>query len=587
MHLISRTNVVVDHQFNFPINSCTGIVQIALFIAVVCHVLLGFSRRSGDFIATMLYTLVGIAFSWMNGDLNAVQENILAELPRRIAEVVKRFNLDGQTTTYAVCPSCHSLHKAVFKSGSSTPQYPERCSNTILGKGECGTSLLQDGWLSGLTSKKPIKTFVYHNLDDFVGSLLSRSDLEEYIDKSCDNLAASIKEEEPRRSFVSDVFEADFLRSFEGPDSKKLFVDRGDEGRLAFALNVDFFNAEGLRIRGAKASCGIIALACLNLPSSIRYKPENMYLVGIIPGPFSPCSTDLNHYLAPVVDDLEESWKKGVHYNRTALYPNGRTVRAAIVCCICDLPGARKTAALASSKCHHHYCSLCDCTGKGTLGRVDREAWKERNPEEMRAHAEAWRDAATPGEQDELFKRHGVRWSELWRLPYWHPSRQLVVDVMHCVLEGMVPFHFRDTLKLTAVDAKKKERPAPAFSHYFRIPVAEGHPDYDSLPEDKKLNKAQISHVRLIHTSLTASLATNDNMEVDDDDDDEEHRDLEDLTEELSKRQLKSLRFICDDLGLQPLLDHPPQKAYRIHWARALAEWVCSFFFRYSVPCLM
>jgi hypothetical protein len=525
----------------------------------------------------MLYTLVGLAFSWMHGRLNPAQENILAELPRRIKEVVKRFNLNGQTTTYAVCPSCHSLHKAESKSGSAAPRYPERCTNTILGMGECGTPLLKDRWLSGFTRKKPIKTFVYHHLEDFVGSLLSRSDLEDFIDKSCDDLAASVNAKESQPSFVSDVFEADFLRSFEGPDSKKLFVDRGDEGRLVFALNVDFFNPEGLRVRGATASCGIIGLACLNLPFSIRYHTEYMYLPGIIPGPFEPCGTDLNHYLVPLVDDLEESWKKGVHYSRTALHPNGRTVRTAIACCICDLPGARKTAALASSKCHHHYCSLCDCTGKGTLGRVDRHLWKERSADEMRAHATAWRDATTLDERKKLFKAHGVRWSELWRLPYWNPARQLVVDVMHCVLEGMVPFHFRETLKLTTAEAKKKDQSVPAFFHYFRFPIAEDHPDYPSLPKDKQLTKVQINQVRLIHISLMASLETVDGD--DDDDDGEEHYDLEGLTESLHNRQMNPLKFVCGDLGLEPLLDRPPQRAFKIHYARALTEWVRLLFF--------
>jgi hypothetical protein len=522
----------------------------------------------------MLFTLVGLVFSWNGGRLNAGDENILAELPKRIVEVAKRFNLDGQTTTYAVCPSCHCLHKAVLKSGSATPQYPEQCTNTILGTGECGTPLLQDGWLSGLTRKKPIKTFVYHHLDDFVGSLLSRSDLEGFIDKSCDDLAASVHAKKPKPSFVSDVFEADFLRSFEGPDAKKLFVDRGDEGRLVFALNVDFFNPEGLRIRGAKASCGIIAMACLNLPFSIRYNPENMYLAGIIPGPFEPCGTDLNHYLAPLVDDLEESWKKGVHYSCTARHPNGRTIRMAIACCVCDLPGARKTAALASSNCHHDYCSLCDCSGKGTLGRVDREAWKERSADEMRANATAWRDAATLGERVKLFKKHGVRWSELWRLPYWNPARQLVVDVMHCVFEGMVEDHMRNILKLTTEEAKKKDK-HPAFSHYFRIPVPVDHPDYPNLPSEKQLTQVQINQVRLIHTALTASLAIDGDGDGDGDDDDGdgEHYDLEALTEELHKRQMPSLKFVCSDLDLKPLMERP-QKAYKIHYARALVEWV-------------
>jgi len=147
---------------------------------------------------------------------------------------------------------------------------------------------------------------------------------------------------------------------------------------------------------------------------------------------------------------------------------------------------------------------------------------------------------------------------------------------MHCVFEGMVPFHFRDTLKLTTAEAKKKDKSYPAFSHYFRIPVAVDHPDYPTLPVDQKLTQVQINQVRLIHTSLTASLAidVDGDDDGDDDDGDGEHYDLEALKEELGKRQMVSLKFVCSDLGLKPLVERPHQRPYKIHYAKALVEWV-------------
>ena len=52
-----------------------------------------------------------------------------------------------------------------------------------------------------------------------------------------------------------------------------------------------------MTICGASTSSGIIAAACLNLPLEIRYKPENMYLAGVITGPKEPRLTELNHYM--------------------------------------------------------------------------------------------------------------------------------------------------------------------------------------------------------------------------------------------------------------------------------------------------
>jgi hypothetical protein len=67
-------------------------------------------------------------------------------------------------------------------------------------------------------------------------------------------------------------------------------------------------------------------MACLNLPYTIRHKPENMYVAGIIPGPQEPTLTELNHYLKPVIDDFVTSWTEGIRYSHTALHPSGRTV---------------------------------------------------------------------------------------------------------------------------------------------------------------------------------------------------------------------------------------------------------------------
>ncbi|KAG2746128.1 hypothetical protein P692DRAFT_20739319 [Suillus brevipes Sb2] len=96
---------------------------------------------------------------------------------------------------------------------------------------------------------------------------------------------------------MKNAFKAQFLHQFRGPEPGLLFIDRGEEGHYAFALHVDFFNPEGMNLHGASTSSGIISMACLNLPSDIRYKPENMYLAGIIPGPKQPSLEHLNHYI--------------------------------------------------------------------------------------------------------------------------------------------------------------------------------------------------------------------------------------------------------------------------------------------------
>ncbi|KAG2079157.1 hypothetical protein BDR04DRAFT_943455, partial [Suillus decipiens] len=118
---------------------------------------------------------------------------------------------------------------------------------------------------------------------------------------------------------------------------------------------------------------------------------------------------------------------------------------SAITAVVCDLPTARHIASMAGVG-SHFYCSACNCYHKSTCGRVNFKKWEPQDREKLREYAEQWRDAATSSERERLFKAHGVCYSELWHLLYWDPSWQLVIDPMHCILEGLVQHHTRNLL---------------------------------------------------------------------------------------------------------------------------------------------
>ncbi len=164
---------------------------------------------------------------------------------------------------------------------------PKECNNIPSPGGDvCGTLLLRKAADSNneASVSKPKKTFVYHHFHDYLAGLLSRKDIESLMDESCDTLSSSIKCGHPTPEYVTDVFEAEFLCTFEGPIPGQLFVNRPNkEGRYVFALSFDFFRTEGMKINGASTSSGLISAACMNLPLNIRYNPENMYIAGIVP----------------------------------------------------------------------------------------------------------------------------------------------------------------------------------------------------------------------------------------------------------------------------------------------------------------
>ena len=47
-------------------------------------------------------------------------------------------------------------------------------------------------------------------------------------------------------------------------------------------------------------------------------------------------------------------------------------------------------------------------------------------------------------ERAELYERTGVRWSELLRLPYWDPTKFVVIDSMHGFFLRLLQRHCRD-----------------------------------------------------------------------------------------------------------------------------------------------
>ncbi|KAG2335990.1 hypothetical protein BDR05DRAFT_897382 [Suillus weaverae] len=281
-----------------------------------------------------------------------------------------------------------------------------------------------------------------------------------------------------------------------------------------------------MNLHGASKSSGIISMACLNLPSDIRYKPENMYLAGIIPCPKQPSLEHLNHYIQPLINDMVDSWECSIKFSNTACFPTGRLTCSAIALAVCDLPAARHLASLTGTG-SHFYCSTCNCYHKTMYSRVDFDSWEPHDKDELWKFAEQWRDAATTSEQEKLFKAHSVCYSELRCLPYWDPSCQLVINPMHCILEGLVQHHSRSLLSLTMATTSSSSSSSsssspPAFSC-----------DLGEMPPG--MTSKELTQVAAIHTFLVIQVPSDD-------------EDLEKLRKNLSHKNTGPLKFVCKAL---------------------------------------
>ena len=61
-----------------------------------------------------------------------------------------------------------------------------------------------------------------------------------------------------------------------------------------------------------------------------------MLTLDLLPGPDEVKLHKINHFLAPIVDELLEFWN-GVYLPVTNNYPTGRNIRIAVICCSNDI----------------------------------------------------------------------------------------------------------------------------------------------------------------------------------------------------------------------------------------------------------
>ena len=396
---------------------------IVLIMSTIFHL----PRRGSDVLLATLRCIVRLLTS--SGTTSRGMER---DIPQTFGSVLDALDIESRLTPFICCPKCYSL-------SPDTGSYNEMlyCPNQYApGSPFCDAKLLRQRTLRGRPYLVPIRKFLHQSMKEWMGRFLSRPGIEDLMEKT----TAAALAKDAHDPLTRDILESPGLTQFLGPDGKPFVLNPDGESRYFFSLAADAFNPFGNKEAKQKSSVTGIYLVCLNLPPNVRHRPENMYLVGIIPGPGKPSLAEINHFLKLLVADLKDFWA-GVSFSHTAKYGLGRRVRCALVPVICDALGARQVGGIGSvgSK---FFCTFC-YLNRADMENFDRSLWPVRDPKMQRVNACAWLEADSE-KRERLFKENGIRWSELLELPYWDPVNFLVIDSMHNLYLGLFQRHCRD-----------------------------------------------------------------------------------------------------------------------------------------------
>ncbi|KAJ3720852.1 hypothetical protein C8R42DRAFT_581801 [Lentinula raphanica] len=197
-------------------------------------------------------------------------------------------------------------------------------------------------------------------------------------------------------------------------------------------------------------------------------------------------------------------------------------------------------------------CSVCKIRGKDQIYCTDHAQWMTRDVEELREWAWSYKNAQTLGERKHIFETHGVRWSSFWLLGYWDPTRMLVIDAMHCLLEGLVHYHCRHVLRL---DASASKHTADDLKVAYEWPWV---PDTYQAGSPQ-LQERHSSAVRKIQETLCLSLAGKKCLTLDQ------------MWTRLHNQSKKSaLESIIKGLGLSRKLENIDERLSSLYIARAV-----------------
>lgn len=389
---------------------------------------------------------------------SGTSSEVVEDIPKTPSALSTHFRLEPVTRQFLSCPVCFCLYP--YNPGDDPNDMDAPAISCCTFKKTPTSSPCEEPlWKrrnieASRFISVPRKKHFHQDLKSWLGRLLSRKGMEE--------LLASPPHGRPADpdTPIDDIWLSEVFLNLKDPSGQPFYPGEAGEGRLVFGLSVDGFNPFHMKTAKQTTSSTGVWLVLLNLPPHLRYLPENMFHVCTIPGPNKPSTSQINHALQLLVNDLLEFWADGVYFSRTYEHRLGKLFRAMLVPLIADMMAVRQVIGLPGTATAHYFCTFCDLD-YDDIDVIDRNEWPSKNATEFRQFAALWKDAQSEEHQEEIFQALGVRWSALLDLPYWNPVLFSVIDSMHALDLNLFQNHVRNIFKINLLKLGRVDENSP------------------------------------------------------------------------------------------------------------------------------
>ena len=390
--------------------------------------------KSIDFLLKFLY-----AFFSVIGNFSPIIKTLVQELPRTLHALKKKVGLSNEFRKYTVCRKCLSIYKDRECLNRASPilsskqctyiaypnhPYPRRCL-------PCDATLLKPvEFSSGRTIFYPHLVYCYKSLKESLQSLLLNNDF-------VSNCHLWHEQAQIDDGIISSIYDGYIWKEFFNVTETPLINYSFSANKYSFglALNIDWFQP----YTHTTSSVGVMYITVLNLPRFLRYKRENVILIGLIPGPHEP-KKDINSFLKPLVDELQEFWTGISLTVCDGSQKKSETVKTALLCVACDIPAGRKVCGFLGHSANLG-CSKCLKIFPGPVSKKDYSGfdsihWPKQTNEYHRESISKIKECKTKTKQKDEESKYGCRYSYLLELDYFDPVRMLCIDPMHNLFLG-------------------------------------------------------------------------------------------------------------------------------------------------------